>query len=58
MRLSIHDDHQEMQPRNFTPSLIIEGVPVTYSLDEWAGVLNIPCSMGCKQIEFSGRTAD
>ncbi|HXX44384.1 MAG TPA: polysaccharide ABC transporter ATP-binding protein [Candidatus Acidoferrales bacterium] len=55
--VNIHDDHQSSYSWTLVPSLIIEGVPVTHHMDEWAGVLNIPCSMECKEIELSARTS-
>ena len=36
---------------NLTPPLVIEGAPVTHFMDEWAGVLNIPCSLDCSRVE-------
>jgi lipopolysaccharide transport system ATP-binding protein len=48
--LNIHDDHQRSHNRPLVPSLIIEGVPVTHFMDEWAGVLNIPCSLETREI--------
>jgi|SRR5580704_2979577 lipopolysaccharide transport system ATP-binding protein len=50
---SIHDDNERNHNWTLVPALIIEGTPVTHFMDEWAGVLNIPCSLACKQIEFS-----
>lgn len=53
--VSIHDDHERNHNWTLVPALVIEGTPVTHFMDEWAGVLNIPCSLECKQIEFSVR---
>jgi lipopolysaccharide transport system ATP-binding protein len=36
-----HDSTEE--PWYLTPPLIIEGTPVTHFMDEWAGILNLPC---------------
>lgn len=49
---SVHDDNRRNYNHTFAPALIIEGVPVTHFMDEWAGVLNIPCSLACRQIEI------
>ena len=53
--VSIHDDHARNYNWTLVPGLMIEGTPVTHFMDEWAGVLNIPCSLECKQVEFSDR---
>jgi len=53
--LSIHDDHERNHNWTLVPALVIEGMPVTHFMDEWAGVLNIPCSLECKQIELDAR---
>jgi len=47
---SVHDDHQRNYNQSLVPALVIEGVPVTHFMDEWAGVLNIPCSLECKEL--------
>jgi lipopolysaccharide transport system ATP-binding protein len=52
---SIYDDDQRYSGWTVAPGLIIEGEPVTHFMDEWAGVLNIPCSLESKQIEFDAR---
>jgi lipopolysaccharide transport system ATP-binding protein len=49
---SVHDDNQRNYNQTLVPALIIEGMPVTHFLDEWAGVLNIPCSLESRQIEI------
>jgi lipopolysaccharide transport system ATP-binding protein len=54
---SIYDDDQRFHSWTVAPGLIIEGTPVTHFLDEWAGVLNIPCSLECKEVEFDARTS-
>jgi lipopolysaccharide transport system ATP-binding protein len=54
--ISIHDDHEQNYNWTLVPALIVEGMPVTHFMDEWAGVLNIPCSLECKQIELNART--
>jgi len=51
----VHDDNQRNYNQTLVPALIIEGLPVTHFMDEWAGVLNIPCSLECKEIELSKR---
>jgi lipopolysaccharide transport system ATP-binding protein len=38
-----HDSTEE--PWYVTPPLIIEGTPVTHFMDEWAGILNVPCRL-------------
>ncbi len=43
LSVNLRDDHYEGQIRSLMPSLIMEGTPVTHFMDEWAGVLNIPC---------------
>ncbi len=53
--VSIHDDHERNHNWTLVPALVIEGMPVTHFMDEWAGVLNIPCSLECKQIELDAR---
>ena len=53
--LSIHDDREHNYNWTLVPALVIEGTPLTHFMDEWAGVLNIPCSLECKQVEFSAR---
>lgn len=50
---SIHDDNRRNYNRTFVPALIVEGIPVMHFMDEWAGILNIPCSLESKQIELS-----
>jgi lipopolysaccharide transport system ATP-binding protein len=47
---SIHDDHQKNHNWTLVPALVIEGSPVTHFMDEWAGVLNIPCSLETREI--------
>jgi lipopolysaccharide transport system ATP-binding protein len=54
--ISIHDDHEQNYNWTLVPALIVEGMPVTHFMDEWAGVLNIPCSLECKQVELNART--
>jgi lipopolysaccharide transport system ATP-binding protein len=56
--ISIHDDCEQNYNWTLVPALVIEGTPVTHFMDEWAGVLNIPCSLECKQIEFSSRDGE
>jgi len=56
--VSIHDDHERNHNWTLVPALVIEGTPVTHFMDEWAGVLNIPCSLECRQIEFSATDTD
>lgn len=53
--ISIHDDHEKNYNWTLVPALIVEGMPVTHFMDEWAGVLNISCSLECKQIELNAR---
>jgi len=50
---SVHDDNQRNYNQTLVPALVIQGTPVTHFMDEWAGVLNIPCSLECRQIESS-----
>ena len=47
---SIHDDHQRNYNWTLVPALVIEGTPVTHFMDEWAGVLNLPCSLETREI--------
>jgi lipopolysaccharide transport system ATP-binding protein len=49
MYFSIHDDHERNHNWTLVPALIIEGTPVTHFMDEWAGVLNIPCSLETRE---------
>lgn len=49
---SIHDDRSRSHVWTLVPALMIEGKPVTHFMDEWAGVLNVPCSLECKQTEL------
>jgi len=56
--VSIHDDHERNHSWTLVPALVIEGTPVTHFMDEWAGVLNIPCSLECRQNEFSATDTD
>jgi lipopolysaccharide transport system ATP-binding protein len=55
---SIYDDDQRYHGWTIAPGLIIEGEPVTHFMDEWAGVLNVPCSLECKQIELDARISE
>jgi lipopolysaccharide transport system ATP-binding protein len=54
--ISFHDDHEKNYNWTLVPALIVEGIPVTHFMDEWAGVLNIPCALECKQIEVNARS--
>jgi len=51
---SIHDDNERNHNWTLVPALIIEGTPVTHFMDEWAGVLNIPCSLKTREISKVG----
>jgi homopolymeric O-antigen transport system ATP-binding protein len=51
---SVHDDNQRNYSQTLVPALVIEGVPVTHFMDEWAGVLNIPCSLQTREITKLG----
>jgi lipopolysaccharide transport system ATP-binding protein len=53
---SIHDDHQHNNNWTLVPALVIEGEPVTHFMDEWAGVLNIPCLLASKKVESNARS--
>src|SRR5271156_4745085 len=53
---SIHDDHQHNYTWTLVPALVMEGEPVTHFMDEWAGVLNIPCSLASKKVESNARS--
>jgi len=53
---SLHDDHQHNYNWTLVPALVIEGEPVTHFMDEWAGVLNIPCSLASKKVESNARS--
>jgi len=50
LNFSIHDEHGQNHNWTLVSALVIEGVPVTHFIDEWAGVLNIPCSLECKEL--------
>jgi len=52
--ISIHDDDQQNYNWTLVPALVIEGTPVTHFMDEWAGVLNIPCSLETHEISKVG----
>lgn len=43
--ISIHDDLRRNYNTTLLPAMIIGGQPVTHFMDEWAGALNIPCSL-------------
>jgi lipopolysaccharide transport system ATP-binding protein len=52
--ISIHDDCEKNYNWTLVPALVIEGTPVTHFMDEWAGVLNIPCSLEIREISKVG----
>src|ERR1700678_3087796 len=52
----IHDDDQKNYNWTLVPALVIEGEPLTHFMDEWAGVLNIPCSLASKKVESNARS--
>jgi lipopolysaccharide transport system ATP-binding protein len=52
--ISVHDDHEQNYNWTLVPALVIEGTPVTHFMDEWAGVLNISCSMETREISKAG----
>jgi lipopolysaccharide transport system ATP-binding protein len=43
-RASLRDDHEVIDDWDCVPDLIVATVPVTHRMDEWAGILNIPCN--------------
>lgn len=43
-RASLRDDHGLIEDWDCIPDLIVATVPVTHRMDEWAGLLNIPCN--------------
>jgi len=45
LHVCIYDDRELKDYWHAVPSLLIGGIPMTHVLDEWAGVLNIPCDM-------------
>jgi ABC-type polysaccharide/polyol phosphate transport system ATPase subunit len=51
LAVNLQDDGRRGQVWNLTPSLLVEGVPVTHYMDEWAGILNIPCSLESRSLE-------
>lgn len=51
---SVHDDNRRNYNQTLVPALIIQGTPVTHFMDEWAGVLNIPCSLQTREISKLG----
>ncbi len=53
--IGIHDDHERNHNWTLVPALIIEGTPVTHFMDEWAGVLNVPCSMDCERLAMASK---
>ena len=53
---SIHDDHQQNYNWTLIPALVIEGAPMTHFMDEWAGVLNVPCSLASRKVESNARS--
>jgi homopolymeric O-antigen transport system ATP-binding protein len=42
-RASLRNDHELIEDRDCVPDLIVATAPVTHRMDEWAGLLNIPC---------------
>jgi lipopolysaccharide transport system ATP-binding protein len=43
-RASLRDDHELIEDWDCVPELIVATQPVTHRMDEWAGLLNIPCN--------------
>lgn len=43
-RASLRDDHGLIEDWDSVPELIVATQPVTHRMDEWAGLLNIPCN--------------
>jgi homopolymeric O-antigen transport system ATP-binding protein len=43
-RASLRDDHELVEDWDCVPELVVATTPVTHRLDEWAGLLNIPCN--------------
>jgi homopolymeric O-antigen transport system ATP-binding protein len=54
-RATLHDVHGQIDDWDAAPDLLIMTKPVTHRMDEWAGVLNIPCSLECNQFELSSQ---
>ena len=54
-RVTLYDDHGQIDDWDSVPELLVTTKPVTHRMDEWAGVLNIPCSLECNQLELSAR---
>jgi lipopolysaccharide transport system ATP-binding protein len=44
LRVTLYDDHGLIDDWECVPELVVATKPVTHPKDEWAGVLNIPCS--------------
>ncbi len=51
LAINLRDDSRKGQIWNLTPSLLVQGVPVTHYMDEWAGILNIPCSLESRSLD-------
>jgi lipopolysaccharide transport system ATP-binding protein len=43
LRVTLYDDHGQIDDWDSVPHLILTTKPVTHPKDEWAGFLNIPC---------------
>ena len=48
-RVSLRNDHELVEDWDCVPELIVTTKPVTHRLDEWAGLLNIPCNFSVAQ---------
>jgi lipopolysaccharide transport system ATP-binding protein len=42
-RVTLHDDHGLIDDWDCLPELVVATKPVTHRMDDWAGILNIPC---------------
>jgi lipopolysaccharide transport system ATP-binding protein len=54
-RVALYDDRGQVDNWEAVPDLLVTTKPVTHRMDEWAGVLNIPCSLECSQFALSSR---
>jgi hypothetical protein len=52
-QLSLRDQHGLVDLWEGVPDLLVATAPLSYSLDDWAGVLNIPCKVDFELTEAS-----
>jgi len=51
-RASLRDDHELIEDWDCLPELVVATMPLTHRMDEWAGILNIPCNFSVAQREI------